>query len=156
TFPPAMVTAVEPAEANGAGRKVCHNINEILPPGVRIVVPRGFHGTVGCAQRLHELHIKQWRDVEQWPGVDNNRVRVRPARGLGDCQNSGLLQELSSAEHVRSSSTYQNGCRRRAMGLLREVQMSCLSLRGRFSLLRDELPVHFHVLEPKLTHARSR
>jgi hypothetical protein len=56
-LPPFVVTAVKTTPAHHVRRKVIHNVDEVLAPVVDIVIPCGFDGAVGDAERLHELHV---------------------------------------------------------------------------------------------------
>ncbi len=113
SFAPLVVTAEQPAEAEDAGREVLSRGNEVAPPVVTIVVPRRLDRRIGDPQRLHELHVKPGRDVEQRLWVEHDgaaglagfgRLRLR---GRGPRLGAGYAARQPGAVLKESPSLHQ-------------------------------------------------
>ena len=57
-FAPAVEIGEDPAPSHHRRPELARDLHDVVAPVVAQMVPGGFNGTVGRAERLHELHVK--------------------------------------------------------------------------------------------------
>ena len=90
-FTPSVEIGEDPAPPEHRRRQLARHLHHVVAPVVAQVIPGGLDGTVGHAERLHELHIKVGGQLEARREIDaEGGGRLR--RGAHAAKRSGQGQ----------------------------------------------------------------
>ena len=92
-FPPSIEIRKDAAPPHHRRRELACDLHDILAPLIAHMIPGRFDGTIGRAQRFHELHVEIRRQLEQRLRIHQDGAAVLPLRfqrcRRGDPKRSG-------------------------------------------------------------------